>query len=374
MNKQIIIYGHYGYKNTGDDAMLYILLKELYEIYPDYKFVIISPIVISVPPEIKSLIRFIKLSPFAVISEIMHSRIFLLGGGTHFHDLGNKIKPLRISFERYIIFLIARFFCDKVYLLGIGIEPINTFIGYFIIRQTIKLADFISVRDSLSYEIIKKMGLNNKSIKSFDLTALLPPTVFRSSSIDINKRILGISILPFFEIYYNDSKRDFFMINEIAKGLNYWLQCDSQNYIFLFIFKGKSIEDDVQITQMLQKKLTPPNRVVLISYSSNPQHMFYKVSQCSAFIGMRYHACMFAYLNDVPMLIISYFEKCRALAEDIGLSEDSIISIQKIMDGHFEKCIHNLYDHPENFRSKLPIIEAKKMARYNFMIELYEEK
>ena len=365
MRQQIFICGHYGWKNTGDDAMVYVLLRELHILYPAATFAISSQTAIIVPPETKNLVKFVRLAPRTVFQEIMRSSIFILGGGTHFHDHGIKIRQLKMLYKNFILFMLAKLFCKRIYFLGIGVEHLSTTWGRFLTKQICRLADFISVRDESSYKILEGMRLKNKVTLSFDLAALLQPLLTSDKSL-IKKRdmkILGISILPFFEIYYGDKEKDILFVHEIAKGLNQWLKRDRQNLIYLFVFRGKSIADDVLITEMLQKQLNPAERVKLIPYNPDPVETMSEVDQCHAFIGMRYHSCVFAYLTNTPLLVINYFRKCQALAEDVGLSKHTIISLEEILNGEFEKYLQHLQEHPEEFAATLPINAAKQMTK-----------
>ena len=365
MKQQIFILGYYGWKNTGDDAMIYVLLQELHILYPPATFAILSQTAITVPPETKNLVKFVRLTPQTVLKEIMRSSIIILGGGTHFHDHGIKIKLLKSQLKSFIFYILSKLFCKRIYFLGIGVEPLSTIWSRFLIKQTCRLADFISVRDESSYEILEGMRLKNKVTLSFDLATLLQPLATSNKSLDkkINIKILGISILPFFEIYHSDKEKDILFVHEIAKGLNQWLKRDRKSLIYLFVFKGKSIADDVLITEMLEKKLHPVERVKLMRYNPDPVETMSKVDQCHAFIGMRYHSCLFAYLTNTPLLVINYFQKCQALAEDIGLSKHAVISLEEILNGEFGTYLENLQEHPEEFVATLPIDTAKQMAK-----------
>ena len=374
MKQQIFILGHFGWKNTGDDAMICVLLQELHTLYPTATFAILSPIPIVIPHETKNLVKFIRhTNPLLIFREIMHSSTLAWGGGTFMFDHPNKNKINRFVrlCETFIIMAFAKLFCKRIYLLGIGVEPLSTTWGRFLSKQMCRLADYISVRDKSSYEILEGMGLKNKVAVSFDLAALLQPL-----SISDNKPLvkntdmknLGISILPFFEIYHGDKEKDCLFVHEIAKGLNQWLKREHQSMIYLFVFKGKSKPDDVLITEMLQKQLNPTDRVKLIPYNPDPVETLSKVAQCHAFVGMRYHSCVFAYLTNTPLLIINYFQKCQALAEEVGLPKHAVVSLEEILNGQFERYLKHLQEHPEDFVAILPIDMAKQMAKKNLAI------
>jgi polysaccharide pyruvyl transferase WcaK-like protein len=83
---------------------------------------------------------------------------------------------------------------------------------------------------------------------------------------------------------------------------------------------------------------------------------------------MRYHACLFAYLNNVPLLIIDYHPKCRALAEEIELPDNAIISLSEILTGGFAEHLRNLIRSPDKFLANLPIKLARNKARAGIKI------
>jgi polysaccharide pyruvyl transferase WcaK-like protein len=367
MKQQFFIFGYYGWKNTGDDGMIYALLQELHFSYPTATFAIFSQMPIVVPQETKNFVKFVRPTPQAVFRGIMHSSIFIMGGGTQIYDYGGRMKRLKVMSEMFIILLWAKLFCKRIYLLGIGVEPLSTTWGRFLSKQMCRLADFISVRDKSSYEILEKMGLKNKVTLSFDLVALLQPLSTSDNNPLIKRadmKILGISILPFFEVYCNDKEKDRFFVHEIVKGLNQWLRRDSQSLIHLFVFfGGKPKTDDILITEMLRKQLEPSECVKLVPYSPDPIETMSEVAKCHAFVGMRYHSCVFAYLTNTPLLTINYFQKCQALAEDVGLSKHAVISLEEILNGHFEKYLKNLQEHPDDFVATLPISVAKQRAK-----------
>ena len=367
MEQQIFIFGYNGWKNTGDDAMMYVLLQEIHTLYPTATFAILSPIPIVIPHETKNLVRFIKhTNPLLVFREIMHSSTLAWGGGTFMFDHPNKINRFVRLYETFIVMAFAKLFCKRINLLGIGVEPLSTTWGRFLSKQICRLADFISVRDKPSYEILEGIGLKNKITLSFDLTALLQPlstTDDKHLVKNTDMKILGVSILPFFEIYHGNKKKDRLFIHEIAKGLNQWLKRDPKSLIHLFVFKGKSKADDVLITEMLRTQLESPERVKLIPYNPDPVETLSKVTQCEGFVGMRYHSCVFAYLTKTPLLIINYFQKCQALAEDVGLPKHAVISLEEILNGQFEKYLERMQEHPDDFVAMLSIDMAKQMAK-----------
>lgn len=359
MKEKIFMFGYYGWKNTGDDAMIYALIQEFFRKNHLSEFVVVSEDSLEIPKETENFVRFIENNPFVILKEILSSSVVLWGGGTFMYDHTNTGRQFVNLMMILFLVVFSRLLQKRVYLLGIGVEPLTTKIGKFLSKSICRLSGFVSVRDSTSLNILESLGLNGVK-SSFDLSALLEPRKCHNKT---GNKILGVSILPFFSIYHNNPEKDMLMVNEIANALKKWILADKKNVIYIFTFKGRSKEDDVQITKILEDKLNQDDRVKLIPYKKDPLDSFTLISCCDAFIGMRYHSCVFAYLSNIPLLIINYFQKCGSLAEDTGLTSSALISPDDILNGKFENYLENLLKKPGDFRARLPILEARSMAK-----------
>lgn len=359
MKKNIFIFGHYGEKNTGDDAMIYALLSELHKIYPESNFSIISPRKLFVPPQTENRIKIVKPSPINVFKEIMSSYTFIMGGGTQIYDYGMTVERFKSLFQIFLMMILAKIFCEKIYFVNIGVEPFKTTVGKLLSKNICQLADFISVRDNDSYKVLKNIGI--KHVKnSFDLAVLLDYQVKLNNN---KNNILGLSVLPFYGIYHNVNDLDKLIVDEIADKVSIWLKQDLRNKICLFIFKGKSRADDYEITYMLNKRLKNQKQVEIVHYSPNPFKTLSKIRECNFFIGMRYHSCLFAYLSGIPLMVITYFKKCESLAKEIKLTDDAFITPEEILEGKFEIYLKHLQENPDDFKSKLSIANSRKMSK-----------
>ena len=360
---QVFIFGYYGWKNTGDDAMIYAILQELCASIDRAEFAVLSLVPIVIPPQARGRVRFIKPSPVKVFWEILRSSVFIIGGGTHIFDYGVKRRVAIILCRILLLVLFSKVFGKRVYILGNGLGPLTTVWGKTLAKLICRLADHISVRDRQSYRILERWGFTDKAVLTFDPSVLIEPSPeIYGELAESDKKISGISLSPVFEIYYNNRQKDSRLVAKIARPVNEWLKQNPGCEAWLFVFKGKSKDDDVLVTQLLQEQLQPPERVKLVWYDPDPAKMLARVAQCHAFIGMRYHSCLFAYLNGVPLLIIDYHPKCRALAEEIELPEHAVISLPEILDGQFQERLNNLLDSPKNFCAALPVEIARQRA------------
>lgn len=345
--------------------MLYVLLRKLNQIYPSADFSVLSPNPVVVPSEVEDKVKFVKPKYFSVANELSKSSIFVIGGGTHLFDYGDKVKALKMQLRILILILYAKSLAKKVYLIGNGIGPLNTTWGKTLVRIICTLSDYISVRDRRSYDYLVNWKVDSKSSLAFDMAVLLNSSIRDENNLNRNEiKTLGISLTPVFNLYHNSKNQDVFMVNKISESINNWIIKDPQLEIRLFVFHGGSRDDDIRITKLLKEKLNS-DQVKIIPYNPDPKSFLREVGYCDFFIGMKYHSNVFAYMNHLPLVIIEYHQKCRAFGEEIGL-DHAIVSLDEVLDGGLEKYLNRLMNSPDEFISKLPLEEAKQRARHGF--------
>jgi len=361
----VFLFGAYGRRNTGDDAMLYALLRELYTRNSEVSFkVLAEESVIVVPEEVKRNIQLVKPSTPIVLKEVLKSSGFMIGGGTHFHDYGvNKLRWIKVTFKIFILILMSKIFRKYVFLVANGFGPLTSFLSKFLLKLICLFSDFISVRDKISYEVIRSLVKKNIFL-TFDPTILLEPHL-KTNPVKKTKdrKILGISILPVFKLFFENKEMDCLLVKEIAIGLNELLELDPQLTVQIFIFNGETEGGDISISKMLYKQLRQPRRVSLIPYDPNPIRTLSRIAKCDYFVAMRFHSCVFAFKSNIPLLIIKYHPKCDAFARTVGLPKKAVISINEIINGKFKEYIKTLQKQPKSFMARTPVRIAKKMAR-----------
>jgi len=369
--RQFFIYGYYGYKNAGDDAMLYALLNEINKHFPNDVFVVCSATEsIEIPLEMRKKVKIVKPKIPTFLFELKRSSFFIVGGGTFIFDYSKSklinISNLLIYYLRILLF--AKMCCKKIIFLSIGVGDISTRLGRYIGKKIYETTDYITVRDSLSLQLLNEMHIKNKVKLSFDLAAFLP-TFSSKTKFQHDGKIIGVSILPFYLFFRDNNKNDIIMVDNIAKSLEIWLGENTKNTVYLFPLQGKqerSSRNDEDITKLLYERLKHPGRVKLFSYHPDPRRIISEMEKCDAILGMRYHASLFACLTKKPLIMIDYSIKCTALAKDFQIPKNATISPNEILEGKLDIYIKNLLKNPEDFLSKIP---AELLQKRNFLFD-----
>ncbi|MFB2623822.1 polysaccharide pyruvyl transferase family protein [Methanothermobacter sp. KEPCO-1] len=338
----VLVMGYYGWNNTGDDAMLYSLLDGLKETLSDVRFNITAASEPFLPGDLDVRIVPPGISP-ALLMAFLRSSMVILGGGTHFFDYGKTSSRIMRLAQILIMTLTARLTRKRVYFMGVGIErPVHRW-SKFLIKNTCRLASKIVVRDSNSMRVLSEMGVNERAELSHDLSFFLKYEKRRRK-----RGLLGVSAMPYFRIYGGDEKKDELLVRAFADAIRSWLALDDENTARLFIFNGREPNDDRRISMRIAREVND-DRVRVEDYRPDPRETIAAVASCDAFVAMKFHAALFAYLNDVPEIIVEYAAKNRALVEDAGFGRNAIIDLDDVCNGELSGRVEDLYRNPEDY-------------------------
>jgi len=170
MPKGILIAGYYGFGNTGDEAILSAILKDLRALRPDLDLHVVS----GNPSETASRyrVRAVLWSDIqAIIEHAQACDLILLGGGGIFHDYwGAQANTLLTAKHAGIPFFsgfpLLAWLLDKpcmIYAAGVG--PLFSDEGKELTRLAFELVDVATVRDAESRQILQTLGLSVDKIR-----------------------------------------------------------------------------------------------------------------------------------------------------------------------------------------------------------------
>ncbi len=365
---KIFLFGYFGWYNIGDDSIGLSILKELFDKYPTAEFLVTTnnPYFISENKIQKATP--IEFNFLSILKALIKADRFIISGGTHLQDEDKFIFLVLKTFLFFsIISICANFLGKPPILLANGIGPVTRQWAKFLLKIVLINSQFIIVRDSISYDFVCSFGLNNKCLLGFDPAILLINRYKFIYNENYNNKYLGISLIPFNSIYAGDPSKDEFIINTFVIALKRILSENEDIFLKLFAFRSGNRHSDEKIVVQLSNELNQySNRINIIVYNGNIHQFLIEIASCYAFIGMRYHSSLFAYLFCKPLILIDYQEKCRGLARDIAINKRSIISIKLINFSIMTKKIDEMIHYPLNYSADLPIIVALNLAKDMF--------
>lgn len=186
----------------------------------------------------------------------------------------------------------------------------------------LKTFDLIVARESLTYEILIKHGIDKNTVLYPDPAFTLDVDSDMEKMFKIKSGALGFNFSSMAADYSGNKEKSKEIIIEF---LRYVLNKSEKEIIMI---PHVAWDQDIlsEITQALDSERVTliPNNLTAAQYKSI-------ISRCDMFIGARTHATIAAYSTCVPTLVIGYSVKSKGIAKDIfGTYENLVVPVSEI--------------------------------------------
>jgi polysaccharide pyruvyl transferase CsaB len=305
--KKIVISGYYGFRNSGDEAVLQSILIALQK-QSQALGISIEPIVLSIDPEWTSATYGVKsvhrMKLVEVRQAIYESTGLISGGGSLLQDVtGSKSIPYYLG-----VIKLAQWMGRPTFIYAQGIGPVNRKLFHPLIKSVFRKCTYISVRDEQSRELLLSMGLEQKNVEVVPDPVMglsLPEDTdasTQSSELSNSLPVIGISVR-----YWEQDRRE---LETLAQGLIKANREIPLHLRFLPFHTPSDNEASRYVMDMLKGSITEHGGQVSICEDAiHPQQMLREVGQCDVLIGMRLHSLIYAAGRRVPLIGISYDPK-----------------------------------------------------------------
>ncbi|MBM7614257.1 polysaccharide pyruvyl transferase CsaB [Alkaliphilus hydrothermalis] len=297
--KNVLLFGYYGFQNTGDEALLQTIVGRMKKVRPK-----INITVLTYNEEETSKQYGVKAvnrnDMKKVLKAIKDSDVVISGGGSVLQDVTSSRSLL---YYLAIIFTAKRL-GKKVMFYGNGFGPITKGINKKICKYILDQVDVITVRDHPSKELMQSIGVKKNIQVTADVAfGMELPTVekvdklLRQEGLDQSKKIVGISVRSWKD--HEDYKK------VIAKMGDY-LQKANHEVVFVPMHFPDDVNVSFQIADMMETKA----KVLTNQYS--PEELLTVISGLDLMVGMRLHSLIFAAIANVPMVGLEYDDKINS--------------------------------------------------------------
>ncbi|GAB6927569.1 polysaccharide pyruvyl transferase CsaB [Paenibacillus sp. JCM 10914] len=311
-SKTIVISGYYGFKNSGDEAVLKSILTALAE-ESEATGVTINPVVLSIDPEWTSAVYGVKSVHRMRLGEvrqaIKESDGLISGGGSLLQD---ATSPKTIPYYLGVLKL-AQWLGKPTFIYAQGVGPVNRKFFYPMIRSVFRQCSYISVRDTQSGQLLQSMGISPQDIQvvpdpvmGLPLTSAASDGAVESASIPV----LGISVR-----YWNAERTE---LKAIAKALQELVKRRAVHLRFLPFYQPDDLEASRFIADHVGDVSSSGSVISYYLDEKQPEDMLRAVSECDLILGMRLHSLIYAANQEVPLLGISYDPKIDHFLKRLG--------------------------------------------------------
>ncbi|MCZ6671038.1 MAG: polysaccharide pyruvyl transferase family protein [Acidobacteria bacterium] len=369
---RVLIIGHYGGHNTGDEAMLGGLLRALPAEWKGNLVIARKGGGNGVASEGREL-NYVPCRFFPLARQVFRCEGVVLGGGTHFHDdyaqaryLRHFLYMARIVAVSWLGHLLGR----QVLWLGIGFGPLRRRSARYLTVLGLQSCDWITVRDEASFREIAHWVRPGRLARTFDLAALLPVGYPPWPSPAERPFRLGISVTSAARSRSAGREVDRRFHETALKALGQVYREFPRLQIRIFVLRGGKREDDGNLSFSYWNHLREidPRRVELRKYDPDPARTLRAVAGCSHFLATRFHAGLMAYLAGCRMLLVAYHRKVQDQGRELGLPERAVIPVRERPGGpDLLTSLRDLLDDSPAFVAGLARSEAITRARANLL-------
>ncbi len=307
LSSDIMISGYYGFGNSGDDAILNAIVRELTTLCPGIRIVTLS----NTPKEtmetygVEAVHRFNLISIFR---RMRHTKLLISGGGSLIQDItSNKSLSYYLS-----IISMATYLGKKTMLYANGIGPVNNTSNFKRICRVLNKTDLITLREPASADELRRFGVDNPKIlvtadPAFNLfPADISETeeLLRRTGIPKDAKYCVAAIRP-----WKTMRHDF--PSQLAETADYV----KEKYNIETVF---ALMQPVRDTKISHATAELSKHAYVIDGALTSAQALGIINKAEFVIGMRLHALIYAAKCNTPVIGIVYDPKITSIMEYMG--------------------------------------------------------
>ena len=326
---EIFLVGYYGFRNTGDEAILSSILSELRQACSDASFTVIShdPSETAARYGVRAIPWF---EPHAIAEATDKAHLVVVGGGGLFHDTSGFSPDSLFTKQNWGLGLYSgaamygSLSGKRVMLYGVGIGPLRSELATEYTKAACLAADVVTVRDELSREVLESAGVPRSRViltadcafasqpcpKNTDILRDLFPKPFSSGpTVGVVVREWSVDVRP-----------DHWE-GQLAHALDGFVQSEGGRLIFIpFQTLESEKENDLAVARRVASQLNPQADVAVVDKYITSEELKALIAACGLVVGMRLHSVVFAAQAGVPVVALSYDPKVSTLVQRLRMT------------------------------------------------------
>lgn len=364
-NKEILISGYYGFKNSGDDALLKAIIHDLKHYYESPNIVVLS----ANPSETKQSYRvnaINRLNIFSIMKHMKKADMLISGGGTLIQD---RTSTKSLWYYLTVISLALKKKL-KVMLYSNGIGPLEKKNNIKKTRKILSKVDLITLRDEHSLRELNNIGVKNDNIIVTADPALelkredgaRGREILNELGVPEGRKLLGVSIRR-----WKSTDPEF--EDNIAWVCDYAYERYGFHTVLLPMQASRDLASLQNVKRIMKHDATIVDRRVEVSEMMSIMNCF------DICIGMRLHTLIYAVVNAVPLIGLVYDPKISSFMEYtkqtryLNVENAKAEKIIEVLD----ECVENYGEIKESLEVSYKELSEKAQLNGKLAIELYEK-
>lgn len=341
LEKSVLLSGYYGFDNSGDDAILKAIIKDIREENPKLNIVVLSnnPKKTEEMYSVKAINRF-KFSE--LIKGIKDTTLLISGGGSLLQD----VTSTRSLLYYLAVMTIAKLFRKPVMVYANGIGPINKQSNRLLTKWILNCVNLITLRDEDSKTYLEKMNINNNNIVvtadpvfTLDVAPIsVIEDIFTMEGIPKDKKFIGISIRPW--------KKADNLVEVISKVIDYITEKYNVNVILI----PMHYPEDLDISNIVLDNVDKSKCFVIKNQYAVDEIMGI-TKELDMIVAMRLHSLIYAATQEIPMVGLVYDPKVEGIL--YSLEMDHMSNVENLDYDHLINNIEYVWHNKEELKQIL---------------------
>ncbi len=305
----VVVSGYYGFRNSGDDSILKVIIDDLHEACPNASVVVLSkrPRETARDFGVNAINRFDFFRLWHLFGK---TKLLISGGGSLIQDVTSS-KSL---FYYLSVINLAKLRGAKVMLYANGIGPLTKERNLPFVKNALAKVDYITLRESSSLEELNRI-MPVKERLEVTADPAFNAKISSDREIDDALAMGGIGAADkFFTISIRDwNTLDPDAVEKICSFCD-WIY--KKHGILPFVIPMQK-KFDQAISAKIDKTLTISHGVCLDGYA--PETLIGIIGRAEFVLGMRLHTLIYAVKAGVPCIALDYDPKVEAVMKAIDL-------------------------------------------------------
>ena len=362
---EILISGYYGFKNSGDDALLDAIINDISRYKESPNIVVLS----KNPKETEKTYRVKAINRYnlPVIRKHMRRAGMLISGGGSLVQDGTSTKSLI-----YYLAIMNMAIKHKVKLMlySNGIGPLYREGDKQKAAKVLNRADIITLRDKDSEKLLREIGVTKPYIAvTADPVLSLEGEpkekgreILRSFGIPDGKKLLAVSVRN-----WSGNCLDF--EKSIAEACDY----AADKYGFLPVFISMQKERDLSISEKIADIMK--NKAFVINADRPVGEIISVFANFALCIGMRLHSLIYATVASVPTIGLVYDPKVSGF---LGYTNQKLTANVNELNSEelcllIDKCMSDYDSIVSEMKENYLLLHEKALLNASLAVELYEK-
>ena len=255
--------------------------------------------------------------------------------------------------------LLARLAGCRVAWLSVGAGPLEAPLSRRFVRASLRLADYVSVRDEGSRRLLAEIGVRRECRVVPDLAHGVRHDSDAAASggprPGADGPVVGINVMPIYdERYWPERSPDKYRryVREIA-ALTRALTADGCR-VFLFGTHPKDalVADDV-IAVVASEPRQPADRAPVVRSSRRVEELLAVIESADVVVATRFHGALLSLLCERPVLALCYYRKTRELMLEFGQDAEFAVALDDLDGLEAARRVRRLLDRAEDLAAAM---------------------